>query len=152
MNMTLDCEGIISKTELLKDLKSMKNYKSPGSDGITKEFWEFFWDEIKNLLSDSIKKYFISHKQAVIKLIEKKDTDKRLIKNWRPISLLNIDTKLISKLIAIRLIKILNNLISDIDLREFPLKIVPKYYQEIIYRWNKYLSSPPSLPSNCIFK
>ena len=107
----LECEGIISETELLKALKSIKNDKSPGNDAITKEFCEFFWDDIKNVLSDSIKKSFISgelstsQKQAAIKLIEKKDRDKRLIKNWRPISLLNIDTKLISKVIAIRLKK-----------------------------------------------
>ena len=77
------------------------------------ESYEFFWDDFKNSLSDSIKKSFTSgelsttQKQAVIRLIEKKDRDKRLIKNWRPISLLNIDTKLISKVIAIRLKKIL---------------------------------------------
>ena len=97
----------------------MKNYKSPGNGGITKEFYEFVWDDIKNSLSGSIKKSFISgelsnsQKQAVIILIEKKERDKRLIKNWCPISLLNIDTKLISKVIAIRLKKDLNNLISE---------------------------------------
>ena len=37
----------------------------------------------------------ISQRQAIIKLIEKKDRDKRFIKNWRPISLLNIDLKII---------------------------------------------------------
>ena len=41
-----------------------------------------------------------SQKQAVIKLIEKKDKDKKLIKNWKPISLLNVNTKLISKVLA----------------------------------------------------
>ena len=97
----------------------MKSDKFPGNDGLTKEFYEFFWDDIKSSLSDSIKKSFISReiptpqKQAVIKLIEKKDRDKRLIENWHPISLLNIDTKLISKVIAIRLKKVLNNLISE---------------------------------------
>ena len=36
----------------------------------------------------------ISQHRVVIKLIEKKDRDKRYIKNWRPISLLNVDTKI----------------------------------------------------------
>ena len=39
----------------------------------------------KNFLSGGLS---ISQKQAVIKLIEKKGRDKRLIKTWRPISLL----------------------------------------------------------------
>ena len=49
----------------------------------------------------------------MIKLIKKKNGDKWLIKNWHSISLLNINTKLISKVIAIRLKKISNNLISE---------------------------------------
>ena len=44
----LECEGIICETELLKALKSTKNDKSPGNNGITKEFYEFFWNDIKN--------------------------------------------------------------------------------------------------------
>ena len=36
----------------------------------------------------------------------------------------------------------------NLGLTDFSLKIFPKYYQEIIYRWSKYLSSPPSLPSS----
>ena len=42
----------------------------------------------------------ISQRQAVMKLLEKKDRDKRYTKNWRPISLLNIDTKIIPKAFA----------------------------------------------------
>ena len=53
-----------------------------------------------------------SQKQAVIKLIEKKDKDKKLIKNWSPISLLNGDTKIIYKVLAEKLKKILPSLIS----------------------------------------
>ena len=55
----------------------------------------------------------ISQRQAVIKLLEKKKTDKRYIKNWRPISLLNIDTKIISKPFAAKLKPILPSIISS---------------------------------------
>ena len=44
-----------------------------------------------------------SQRQAVIKIIEKKDKGKKLIKNQRSISLLNADTKLIPKVLAKRL-------------------------------------------------
>ena len=38
-----------------------------------------------------------SQRQAVITLIEKKDQDRYDLKNWRPISLLNVDAKIASK-------------------------------------------------------
>ena len=41
-----------------------------------------------------------SQKEAVITLIQKKDKDRRLIKNWRPISLVNVDVKIGTKAIA----------------------------------------------------
>ena len=96
----------------------MPSNKSPGNDGLTKEFYETFWEEIKITLCTSITKSYqngelsTSQRQAVIKLIEKKGKDKKLIKNWRPISLLNLDTKLISKVLAERLKKVLPYLIS----------------------------------------
>ena len=34
----------------------MQNNKSPGSDGLTKEFYEGFWDEIKELIFASVTK------------------------------------------------------------------------------------------------
>ena len=36
------CKGEITEKELLKALKSMENDKSPGNDGLSKEFYETF--------------------------------------------------------------------------------------------------------------
>ena len=117
-NQTLKCEGAINECELLKALASMDNDKSPGNDGTIKAFCLKFWDAVKEPLCAFIQQSFIagelstSQKQAVIKLIEKKDRDKRSIKNWRPISLLNVDMKLISKVLASRLKSVISYIVN----------------------------------------
>ena len=81
----------------------MPKNKSAGNDGLTKEFYDIFWDKLKIPLIASLRKSFLkeelsySQKQAVIRLIEKKDKDKRYIQNWRPLSLLNTNVKILSK-------------------------------------------------------
>ena len=50
--------------------------------------------------------------KAPIELIEKPNKGKRLIQNWRPISVLNVDLKIKSKALAVRLKKVLPFLIS----------------------------------------
>ena len=65
----------------------MQNNKSPGNDGLSKEFYEIFWDDIKVSFLLSVKQSYtskilsVSQRQAVIKLIEKKGRDKRFIEN-----------------------------------------------------------------------
>ena len=101
-----------------EDCKPMQNNKSPGNDGLTKEFYETFWNEIKHPFMNSImevrekKKSSTSQRQAVIKLIANKERDKWFIKNWRAISLLNVDYKVIAKALAARLKETLSTLIS----------------------------------------
>ena len=53
-----------------------------------------------------------SHRQTVITLIEIKGRDKRIVKNWRPISLMNVDIKIASKVLAHRIKKVIPNLIN----------------------------------------
>ena len=99
-------------------MKGIPNIKSPGNDGLTKEFYETFRDELKDSFINSIKLAYqknalsTSQRQAVIKLIEKKDLDKTLLKNWRPISFLHVDLKKISNAFASRLKTVLPSVIS----------------------------------------
>ena len=44
---SLKWEKSITEKELFEALKSMPNDKSPGNDGLTKEFFETFWSEVK---------------------------------------------------------------------------------------------------------
>ena len=95
----------------------MGNNKSPGNDGLSKEFYICFFNEIHSYLLQALNMSFregqlsSSQRQAVIVLIEKKDKDKRFLKNWRPISLINVDAKIASKAIALRIKKVIGNLV-----------------------------------------
>ena len=72
------CEGVINEEKVLKALKTVPNNKSPGNDGIAKELYKVFWDDVKMPLLLSVNKAFkvgeltTSQKQAVIKISEKK--------------------------------------------------------------------------------
>ena len=56
----------------------MQNDESPANDGLTKEFYETFWNELKEIFVDSVLEaneqghLSISPRHAIIKLIEKK--------------------------------------------------------------------------------
>ena len=95
----------------------MKINKSPGSDGLQPEFYIQFWDQIKDTVVNSINEAFIkgelsnSQKRGILTLIYKKN-DKTDLSNWRPISLLNTDYKLLAHVSAARLKKINNKIIS----------------------------------------
>ena len=106
------------KDHFSASLSLMKNRKSPGNDGLTKEFYVCFFDEINQFLIEAMNESFntgqlsTSQRQAAIMLIEKEDKDKRMIKNWRPISLINVDTKIASKVLALRMQTVLASIIN----------------------------------------
>ena len=113
------CEGKITELECIQAIKDMKNNKSPGSDGIPVEFYKIFWKIIGKYLIDSLNYSFevnnltVLQKQGVITLLPKKDKDTAKLANWRPISLLNVDYKIATKVIANRMKKVLIELISS---------------------------------------
>ena len=111
------CEGNITKDECMESIKSMENFKSPGIDGLPIEFYKIFWHDVSDLLLNSFNYSYqkgelsITQKQGIITLLPKKDKDVRYLKNWRPISLLNTDYKILTKCLANRLKKVLPNII-----------------------------------------
>ena len=111
------CDADISLEEVGIALKELKNGKTPGTDGFPPDFYKFFWTEIKELVYESILfvaekgEMSIDQRRGVINLIPKKDKDVRMLKNWRPISLLNTDYKIITKTLATRLKKVLPTVI-----------------------------------------
>ena len=96
----------------------MSNHSSPGSSGFTVAFHKFFWIDIGHFLVRSLTESFhskelsITLKQGVITCIPKGNKDKLYLKNWRPISLLNVEYKLASASIAARIKSVLTKLIS----------------------------------------
>jgi exonuclease III len=113
------CEDDIALEDLQLAVKSMKNGKSPGNDGLTAEFYKIFWSEVKHLLLASFNWSFnnglmtVSQRQGILTLLPKKEKDTRYLKNWRPISLLNVDYKILSTCIANKLKPHLPTLISN---------------------------------------
>jgi len=53
-NLAKQCEANLTESECYTALFSMKNNKIPGSDGLTVEFYQIFWRELKQLLIDSL--------------------------------------------------------------------------------------------------
>ena len=112
------CERLISEEECLCALKQFAKNKTPGSVGLTMEFYLCFWEYVATSLKDCLNDPYqrgemsISQKRGVISLLPKKNKDTLLLKNWRPITLLNIHYKIATTCIAKRLEKVLPEVIN----------------------------------------
>ena len=111
------CEGDISPEEIKSILESFQNNKSPGNDGIPIEFYKICWNLISDSFIECVNESFKfgemsnTQRKAVFTLIEKQGKDRTLMENWRPISLINVDAKIISKVIAARVKNVLPSII-----------------------------------------
>ena len=98
-----ELEGEITVNECQDILRTFKRGKSPGDDGFTWEFYNCFFDILGQDLADSFNASYnagemsISQRRGVITLIPKEDSDLSSLNNWRPITLLNLDFKMIAK-------------------------------------------------------
>ena len=104
--------------EISQALKSMKNNKTPGIDGIPADFLKVFWYYLKYFIQRSLNccfrkgKLSYSLRQSIIICIPKDTKDRRFLKNWRPISLLCVTYKLASTVIANRMKPYIDKIVS----------------------------------------
>ena len=131
-------EKPITQEEMLQALKGMQNDKSPGLDGFPAEFYKFFWQDIKNYLFNSYMTSLdkgilsISQCRGVITLIPKKGKNIKNILNWRPISLLNVDYKILTKILATRIKGVLHTIIHPDQKGFVPDRYIGENIIEII--------------------
>lgn len=115
----LDCDKPIETTEMTEAVQSMSINKSPGSDGLTTKFYLKFWKEIQPLLFQVFTQIFEndkmtrSMKKGIITLIYKQKGDRNQMKNYRPISLLNVDYKILTRIFANRLKQVIGSIINE---------------------------------------
>ena len=106
-----DLENNLTLKDLKEALDDTESEKSPGCDGTPYECYKHFWPLLGNDLLAAVM-YSLNHKHAlsvsqrtsVVTLLFKGD-DRELLKNWRPISLLCTDYKILTKALANRIKK-----------------------------------------------
>ncbi|GLJ32624.1 hypothetical protein SUGI_0656220 [Cryptomeria japonica] len=118
----ISCEKVkalshkISLEEIKSAITSLENGKSPGIDSLPAEFYKKHLDWVSLELFALYEDVFIQNSlgeninKGVIKLLPK-GGDKTLVKNWRPITLLNISYKITAKVLARRIARLLDKFI-----------------------------------------
>jgi hypothetical protein len=112
------CDKPLSKAEVAESLRKLSNGKAPGIDGLPVEFYKAFWPLLADPYMALLEECFqhrelpLTMRTSVITLIYKKN-DRKQLKNYRPISLLCVDYKIIAKVLAERMKVVLHSVIKD---------------------------------------
>ena len=116
-NERASCEGCLTVDECFQALVGMSRSETPGSDGFPMEFYVAFWEalgaDLVRVLNLAFETGQLStcQRRGLIIVLYKKD-DPLETKNWRPISLLNVDYKIATRAISGRLLGVLGSVIG----------------------------------------
>lgn len=112
------CEQPLSASELRAALQKLPSGKCPGIDGLPTEFFRTFWLQLATPFLQLMQECFrtgqlpLTMRTSVITLIYKKGA-RSSIKNYRPISLLCSDYKIIAKALAERMRSVSASIIHE---------------------------------------
>ena len=106
----------ITKEEIEFAVMKLRKNKSPGPDGIPAEFYQYFWHLIQDLYFDYILEvegtaFPAGKNTSITTLIFKNKGDIGLLAYYRPIALMNVDVKILTKLLSMRLVTVLPKII-----------------------------------------
>jgi hypothetical protein len=93
--------------------------KSPGLDGLGRQFYYTFFPEMGQLLFDSLSTSLDrgllseSQRKSIVRLIPKKGKDKKCLENLRPISLQSKDNKFVAKAITNRILELSKSIVTN---------------------------------------
>ena len=112
------CEGVITESEVRAALRTVANNKSPGLDGLPYELYLRLSHLFVPILTDVFNHWFAQGSipgqvsRGLITLLQKKDTQGGELDDYRPITLLNTEFKILARVLANRLRVVMDRLVD----------------------------------------
>ena len=111
---------LIEYDEICMAVYSMKNGKTPGSNGLPIEVYKTFWSLLGHEYHEALvycldiqNELTLTMKHRLLCMIPKKDRNPNYVRNWRLLTLMNTDHRILAKVLARRMTPIMSYIIGE---------------------------------------